>query len=199
MIDLSNQTPIGKGTNRLCFIHPKDKDKCIKITHSNDFTESIKEVKYYKFLEKRNISWKYISKYYGKIETSSGIGYQFDLIKDYDGNISKTLTYYLRNKDLTSKINNPVLLLNKFKTYCLKNKVLIKDINTNNLVYKRINKKEGYLVLIDGLSTSNYLNYYSNYFFTKNTMKKWLIFEKNLKNKFPDNKFFHKLLNSFEI
>ncbi|PHO16786.1 hypothetical protein CPU12_13860, partial [Malaciobacter molluscorum LMG 25693] len=84
MILLNNIEAIGKGTNRLCFIHPQDENKCIKITYSNDFSESLKEIKYYKFLQKKNISWKFLVKYYGSVETSLGKGEIFDLVRDYN-------------------------------------------------------------------------------------------------------------------
>ena len=197
MIDLSNIKPIGKGTNRLCFVHPKDKGKCIKITYSSDPSETENEIQYYHTLQKRDINWDFISKYYGSIETSEGKGEVFDLIRDYDGEISKTLSFYLQTAEKTQSITNPLVLLKMLKEYTLLENIVVKDLNTKNMLYQKINKNTAQLILIDGVSNNDFL-FFSRYitFFTQKKIKRlWKRFENSLSKKYSFNKYFLELLN----
>ncbi len=197
MINLSNNKPVGKGTNRSAFIHPHDDTKCIKITHSNDYSESIKEIKYYKFLEKRNISWTLLAKYYGSVETSLGKGEVYDLIKDYDGNISKTLSYYLQKDEKTKTLINPIKLLDELKSYTLKEGIIVKDLNTKNMLYQKLDQKSARLVLIDGVVNNDFLPFskYISFFTQKKIKRLWKRFEDSLPRKYSFNKYFLSLLN----
>lgn len=162
MIKLDKIHFIAQGTNRACYIHPEDSTKCIKVTISNDHSESKKELAYYKYLQKRNISWKHIAKYYSTVHTSLGNGDVFDLIKDFDGSISKFLLYYLREEEDTKSVKNPLLLLEELRRYTLENGIFVKDLNTKNILLQRLENNEYKLVLIDGVLNRDFL-YYSNF------------------------------------
>nr|WP_165375069.1 YrbL family protein [Malaciobacter halophilus] len=197
MIDLSKLTPLGKGTNRVCFIHPKDQKKCIKVTHSNDHSEAIKEIKYYDFLKKRKISWQFLAKYYGSVDTSLGKGEVFDLVRDYDGTVSKTLSFYLQEDKKTKSLIEPIKLLNELKEYTLKENIVVKDLNTKNMLYQKINDNEAQLILIDGVVNNDFLPF-SKYipFLTQKKIKRlWKRFEESLPNKYFFNNYFLSLLN----
>lgn len=197
MISLKNEDFIAKGTNRSCYLHPSDNSKCIKITHSNDYSETKKEIYYYLFLQNQNISWKNLAKYYGCIDTDLGKGEVFDLVKDYDGNISKTLSSYLQTPSKTKLVQNPVVLLQELKSYCFENNIIVKDLNTKNMLYQKLSNNEAKLVLIDGLSNPKrfvYLNKCKPYM--QNLHKKlWDRFENSLHQKYYFNDYFIKLLN----
>ncbi len=165
MINLDNLEPIGKGTNRLCFVHPEDENKCIKITHSNDYSEAIKEIKYYKFLQQRAISWNLLAKYYGSVETSLGKGEVFDLIRDYNGEVSKTLSFYLQKDEKTKSILNPLKLLKELKEYTLSENIIVKDLNTKNMLYQKVDEKNARLVLIDGVVNNDFFTIFKTYIF----------------------------------
>jgi hypothetical protein len=189
MILLKNATPIGKGTNRSCYLHPNDSSKCIKVTHSGDISETKREVFYYKFLKKQKISWKHIAQYYGAIKTDLGRGDVFELIRDYDGKISQTLTYYVQDEAKTKLITNPFILIDELKNYCLENKIIIKDLNSNNLICQRIHKNKYKLIIIDGLSNPKrlfFFNKFNIYFKTVHT-KSWNHFYKIFQARFSFN------------
>ncbi len=156
-ITLDDSYLFSRGTNRGCYIHPQDNNKCIKITISGNPKETNKEIKYYNFLKKRGISWKMISLYYGNIDTNLGKGECVELIKDYDGNISKDLDKYITKNKINEDIPNLVDLLSELKNYLYKEKVYVKDLDPINIVYKKSGPKEGKLVIIDGLAHSNYI------------------------------------------
>lgn len=88
---------IGKGRHRLCFAHPYDKERCVKIVHSQatgGSKELERELKYYHYLSTYLRDWRGIPRYYGTISTNLGTGYVYDRIVDYDGQTSLTMVEY---------------------------------------------------------------------------------------------------------
>ena len=195
MIKLEKSNFIAQGTNRACYIHPTDSNKCIKVTISNDSSESNKEIKYYKYLQNRSISFENIAKYYGVAKTDLGDGGVFDLVRDLDGDISKTLSYYLQKDELTKEILNPLPLLKELRKYTLDEGIVVKDLNTKNILYQKTDKGAK-LVLIDGVVNNDFLFYsnYSNYLANKKINRLWDNFESTLSRKYSFNKYFLKLL-----
>lgn len=185
MLDLNNNLLINTGTNRACFMHPTDSLKCIKIDIKNN-KETIREKRYYMFLQKNKVSFEMIANYYGTVYTSMGKGEVFELIKDYDGNISQELDKLLLNKNISEldllEINKNISL---FKKYIFMNKIYVKDLNPVNVVFQRITEKKGRLVIIDGLAHSNYnpFFYNTNYFILKKINKSWNSFINNVEEK----------------
>lgn len=197
MIDLNSLELIGKGTNRSCYLHPEDENLCIKITHSNDHSEMDREIEYYKKLKKRNISWELIASYYGSIDTLQGKAEVFDLIRDYDGEVSKTLSYYLQSDEKTKSILNPLPLLKYLKEYTLEQLVVVKDLNTKNMLYQKLSENESRLILIDGVLNNDYLPFsqYIDFFTRKKILRLWKRFESSLPRKYSFNKYFLNLLD----
>jgi hypothetical protein len=198
MIQLDSTLLIKSGTNRACYVHPHDKNKCIKVVISGNPKESNDEMKYLKLLEKRSISWDMLARFYGTVETNYGIGEVVELIRDYDGEISKELVYYLSDEEKTKDILNPVILLHKLKKYILKELIIVKDIHVVNIVYQKFSKTDGRLVIIDGTSNNEFIpiSTYISYFTRKKINKKWIYFKNSIeKNKlFKNNRLFHKML-----
>ncbi len=156
-IQLDKSNLIASGTNRACYIHPKDDKKCIKVTISGNHKETNREISYYKYLQKKSISWDMLAQFYGTLQTNLGDGEVVELIKDYDLNVSKSLDYYFRKITSQEEIQKFIYLLIKLKTYLYKEKIYIKDLNAVNVVYQRYNDTEGRVVVIDGLAHSNYI------------------------------------------
>jgi hypothetical protein len=153
VIALSDKYLISVGTNRACYSNPDNKLLCIKI-NIGDNKETHREIKYYMFLKKKNISWEMLSKYYGSINTNLGKGEMFELIRDYNGNISKQLNYYLKsNEDKECLLN----MLLKLKSYLLEEMIIVKDLNAANIVYQKYTQSSGRLVIIDGLNNKRRL------------------------------------------
>lgn len=142
--------PIGKGKERSCYVHPEDPTKAIKISHAKIRTQSKREIKFYRKLEKRgHRSNRHIPKFYGLCDTSIGKGILVDLIRDYDGQISKPLNWYLAEgypiEDFESSLDD---LIESF----LQNLVIFNhDMTVGNLLFQKISMSRGRLVAIDGL------------------------------------------------
>ena len=101
IIELSDDLIIGKGRDRICYEHPYNKNLCIKIS-INSNKQSKREVSYFKFLTQKQVDLSKISIFQGYVITNLGKGYTFDLIRDKNGNVSKTLRECLESKALTS-------------------------------------------------------------------------------------------------
>lgn len=164
MIEIDNSLFFSKGTTRQCFIHPDNKNLCIKISLKDQgkrtagILKAIKrENKFYKYLEKQNISWSNLSRYNGDIDTSIGQGSVYELIRDYDGEISKSLESYLKQDNLTG-IHYETLCkkLKNLYVYMQENKVLTTSLLTRNIVVKQSNN-DFELVIIDDIGNSEFL------------------------------------------
>ncbi len=87
MVKLNEKLYINKGEERKCFAHPHNKRKLIKIEYNNAIGRDQNRLDeyYYKYFKKKNISYKHIPKFYGKIRTNLGIGVLFDKVCNFDG------------------------------------------------------------------------------------------------------------------
>jgi hypothetical protein len=150
-IHLSDDLIVGKGRDRVCYEHPQNSNLCIKISISND-KQSKREVSYFNFLKRTDADLSKISIFRGKKNTNNGLGYTFDLIRDHDGSVSKTLRQCLESQEFTTQWIQPQLI--KLKQYLITNKICVRDISPSNIVCKK--KPHGIdLFIIDGVSNSN--------------------------------------------
>jgi hypothetical protein len=174
-IELSDKYLISVGTNRACYIHPNDKLKCIKINISDNLKETEREIRYYRYLEKKDISWEMLARFYGTVQTNIGEGEVVELIRDFDGTISRQLGYSLKNNKNKEYI---VSQIDKLRKYLIDERIVVKDLNTANIVYQQYTEKTGRLVIIDGLNNKLFLNI--DYLVLKKINKIWAIFFNSL-------------------
>ena len=183
MIDLSNVTPFAKGGNRKCFVHPNNKDRCLKVVHpglaekikknkpwykklrSNDsFDDNLREQAAYnqKALKTENQDlWMHLAKWHGMTETNIGMASETELIRNGE-KIAETLESYLFREGLTGEINEAI---ENFHTWLRKHFIFTKNLIPHNLVlYVKDNKI--IIKIIDGLGSQAFipLPNYSNFF-----------------------------------
>ena len=183
MIDLSNATPFAEGGNRKCFVHPNNKDRCLKVIHpgivekikkskpwykklrsSDSFDDNLREQAAYnqKALRNKNQDvWIHLAKWYGMTETSIGMASETELVKNGE-EIAETLESYLFREGLTGEINEAI---EDFHTWLRKHLVFTKNLIPHNLVlYEKDNKI--IIKIIDGLGSQAFipLPNYSNFF-----------------------------------
>lgn len=151
VIKLSDNLIIGKGRDRICYEHPHIKNLCIKISITTD-KQSKREVRYFSFLKNTAADLSRISLFLGKIKTNHGTGYLFELIRDYDGKVSKTLRQCLESHEFTVKEIQPQLA--KLKSYLVVNKICVRDISPSNISCQKT--EDGFsLFIIDGISNAS--------------------------------------------
>jgi len=180
MLKLESSALIGRGLRRECYFHPEDENKCIKIVVAGDHKETVREQAYYRLLEKRNIAWRMLAKFYGNVETNLGKGAIFELIRDYNGEVSKTLVQYLSaHKETVHNDQNFSQALLELKQYLLKWKIVTISLKPQNIVYKRTNESVGFLVIIDNIGNSDFIPIcnYIDWMATRKIHRKWQRFE----------------------
>lgn len=152
IIELSDDLIIGKGRDRICYEHPTVFNLCIKISITTD-KQSIREIRYFKFLKSKQTDLSKISIFSGKINTNKGLGYSFDLIRDYDGKVSKTLLQSLESNECSMEQVRP--LISDLKHYLITNKICVRDISPSNISCQKTQHGLN-LFIIDGVSNSNF-------------------------------------------
>ncbi len=173
--------PIGEGVERVAYLHPQDNKKLIKLVKPNcQNIQSKREVNYYNKLKKRkNMSWVHLPKFYGEIATDKGNGFVVELIRDYDGTISKNLDFYLKKCGVDAyKVS-----LEELKNYFIKEKIVFNyDISPENILVRKIDKNNVVLVLIDGLGDTIFIKVLNHfrYFLTPKILRRWSRFEKKM-------------------
>ena len=183
MINLSNVTAFAEGGNRKCFVHPNNKDRCLKVVHlglaekikkskpwykklrsSGSFDDNLREQAAYnqKALKNENQDvWIHLAKWYGMTETSIGMASETELIRNGE-EIAETLESYLFREGLTDEISEAI---KNFHIWLRAHLIFTKNLIPHNLVlYKNDNKM--IIKIIDGLGSQAFLplSNYSNYF-----------------------------------
>jgi hypothetical protein len=184
VLQIDKSTLIGKGRHRECYAHPEDPDKCIKIVVLGDHTETQREQAYYARLKRRNVSWSMLARCYGDVQTNMGPGEAFELVRDYTGEISKTMVHYLalpddRDPDVEGMLHAvPVL-----KEYTIDERIVTMTLQTKNILYQRSSPTDGKLVIVDGVGNSDYIPIcnYVGFMAIKKIKRRWKRFEAFLK------------------
>ena len=95
MLQITSE-PIGKGRERACYVHPEDPRKAIKIPTGSITEQTRRDIKFYRRLKQRGLKQlRHVPAYYGWAQTNLGKGIVVDLIRNYDGEISRPLNWYL--------------------------------------------------------------------------------------------------------
>ncbi len=174
MLELNSKLFFAEGDDRKCYVHPEDDKLCIKILHDNiDYKVQKREVAYYNLLKKKKISWDMLSKYYGEIDTNFGRGVVFEFIRDYDGDVSKTLDFYFSKEDKLSI--ELAYKLEKLKNYLYEEGIVFRDLITQNIVVKKESNYKYKLVVIDGIGHNDFFPFvnYGKYFARRKIVRQW--------------------------
>lgn len=186
-LKLDRNRIIGRGSSRRCFQHPFEKSRCVKVEKRDYLKITREEIKYYKRFQKRGISWDMLAKFHGTVETDLGEGAVFDMPHDYNGEISRTLDYYLHVQSIPA--NELGRALRAFKDYMMQERIVVRELKADNLVYQRNSRSLGKIVLIDGVGNNEFLPIanYSNVFAKRTLSKKWGKFLRRLSQEYPFN------------
>lgn len=167
---------IARGWHRECYQHPDDEHRCVKIVVNGDETETKREQAYYQFLEKSLSDWRSVPRFHGNVETNLGQGAVFDLVRDDDGKISRTLGDYLGHQH---EFNNhaPAILtaMKNLINYQLEHNVLTMSLKQNNLLFQVKADGSGVMHIIDNLGNADWIPLctYSHFFGQKKIRRKW--------------------------
>lgn len=183
-IILNDFLRIGEGNSRICYDHPSDNTKVLKISKHNliKVCDNELEYKYFTYLRKKDIPILHLSNNYGFVETNLGIALVCDKICNYDGTLSKSLKDVIGTKLLKQKED---MLIIELRDYIFKYNILFLDVNLSNILCCEYEKDKYKLIIIDGIGTARdafrlkmyfIFNWYSKY----KIKKQWKKFIHNI-------------------
>lgn len=201
-IELHPDLIVGQGLHRDVYQHPHDPGLCLKIREdrqrfNHGLQEMIREQSYYRLLQKRGIPWDGLPEFYGNVETNIGEAAVFELIRDLDGTVSKTLEYYLRDTEFTAtQFNELVFEFNQLKNYLLRYNIITMSLKPKNIVFQQLSEHRWRCVIVDNIGNSDWLPLmtYVPYLGRRKIRRKWCDFERRLKRMYPFNDELLKLL-----
>lgn len=157
-IHLSDKSPLSKGMERRCYLHPNDPRLVVKVPLHSGVSEcqaNEDELRGYQLLKEDNITLDFISHCYGFISTDLGKGLLCDCIRDDNEEVSKTIwdvVIYQEECDIEYVLK----VINKFCSFLIINRVWIYDLNLKNIVLQR--KADGsyhpYIIDLKGRSAN---------------------------------------------
>ena len=163
MLYLREDDFIGRGYTRVCYRHPRDDNKCIKVcTHKQKgkLTINEKESLYYRKINRRMPEFQYdvIPRFHGWAETNIGLGAVYDLVIDEDtGSVSKTLYDYLPVLAKDHHLERWEYALQQFKSSLYKNNILVRDPGPQNICVKKRIDGTLQFVAIDGIGHRDFI------------------------------------------
>ena len=175
--------PIGAGQERVCYRHPEDAGKLIKLQKGESDTQTRRELALYESMSRRGMhNFDHIPQFYGKLQTNLGEGFVVDLVTDYDGNISKSLWWHFERGYPVSEF---LPYLEELKKYLLDNLVVFSvDMGRYNILFQKTSLQQAHLVVIDGLGNHTAINWLDNigYFARRKINRRWQRFISRLQN-----------------
>ena len=175
MLKLTENCLIGVGSERKCYLHPENEKKCVKVTYKFGRRTKVRcerEIKYsfkYSMLPQH---FKSIPRYFGKVDTNLGEGHVFELVLDFDGQISTKLSDFIQMNQPGDSLTKKICEL--YRTF-LESRVLVSDFHPGNLVLQKSSADDYQLVMIDGFGNSDFIKIcdYSRFFLKKKLVRKF--------------------------
>ncbi|MAL99566.1 YrbL family protein [Hydrocarboniclastica marina] len=171
---LQLQDPFAEGGNRLCFVHPENPERCIKVRRPDFSLEERRRQKGFpknlkplsRFDDNREEAavmtglarrygepiYRHVSRCYGFVATSHGPGLISELIRNEDGTIASTLKKLLWDRGMTPECDRAIGDLCSFWE---KLAVPSRDLLLHNLVVEQTRSGASRIVVIDGLGSSS--------------------------------------------
>lgn len=150
MIELSTATVIGTGNERVCYLHPQDPTRVIKVLRHGQPSRGQNRIDHYYLasLEARGVPATHVPRQYGMVQTSLGDGLVLDCIRDHDGSVARTLSNTLEAGSC-SRMDADTMLTDLFQYLMLYGVVMV-DIGLSNVACRRVDGR-WQAVVIDGL------------------------------------------------
>ncbi len=150
-LKLNDSLLLGKGNERLCYVHPDDPSKIIKVPyrHRNARSQNRLEALYLAYLEKKGASFAHIARCYGSVDVEGEKGLVFERVIDSDGSRSMTFSDIVRQKIITPEQAEE--LLDELHGYLVENNILFVDVSLDNIMCRREEDGSYRLIIVDGL------------------------------------------------
>ena len=150
--------PIGQGQERVCYRHPHDPARLIKIQRGASDKQTRRELRLYRGLARRGMDdFSHIPRFYGHVDTNLGRGFVVDLIADYDGEVPKSLWWHFQRGYPVAEFE---AYLDELRRYLLDRRIVFSvDMGRYNILFQKLSPREARLVVIDGLGNHTAINW----------------------------------------
>lgn len=149
---------LGKGAEKVVYRHNEYPDRCIKICSKNNTRSIIREIEYFKFLDKHQIKASFIPKFYEAFECDTSVGYiQESFVDKQNGGSfdSVSLLYnYIINPD--SDLSEVLKMLGDLKNEMIHKNIIISDLHAWNF-FRVVENGRARLVIVDGYGSPEIL------------------------------------------
>lgn len=142
IIQLDDSLLYGQGSHKKCFLHPHNKNLCIKIAYNEGGQKDlIREINYIDVLKRRHKDYSILPKYFGKVNTNLGTGYVFEIIRDYNNGRTQTLEDFITDLNLFSQNYSLIVrLLKELKEKLYKNEIITMVLFPENILFQKIDE-----------------------------------------------------------
>ncbi len=172
-ITLADLAPFARGGNRLCYVDPADRGRCIKVRRPDftledrrrkkgfpknllplsHFDDNREEFQVMALLDRLygEPLYRHVSRCFGFVETDMGKGLASELIRDADGAVSQTLKKVIWDEGFSEQCQQAVAVFAQFwQSYSIPSR----DLLLHNIVVQRDEQGDiTRLVVIDGLGS----------------------------------------------
>ncbi|NIY49636.1 PhoP regulatory network protein YrbL [Cedecea colo] len=178
MISLSNTTLLGTGRHRKCYAHPDNPNLCIKIVYNQDSSgakELKRELGYYAHLSRRLKDWSGLPAYHGTVSTSLGTGYLYDIVKDYDGSNSVSLTAFAHQCLENGNGRALRAVLDELRAWLTNNRIVTMNLKAQNILCQRVSESRVVPVVVDNIGEAALLPLatWSGWFCRRKQARQW--------------------------
>ena len=174
-LNLGQQSPFAVGGTRLCFVHPDDSNKCVKVLRLDrtpqarrkltsgikklrpvrHWDDQLKELTAYRHLLARDKAtlWQHIPEFFGSVETDLGVGIVTRIFRNFDGNFPRNL-----EQEVPHGIDNSLRTgIEEFKKWLRQELVVTRDLLPHNIIVVRNSSELCRLMIVDGLGNSEWI------------------------------------------
>lgn len=136
-LHLRDDDLIAKSKTRVCYLHPQDHSKVVKIVIKKPVfwkqDANRKEWRHFLYLKKRHAKIDFITTYHGFVETNLGRGLVSDCIRNADGSVSARLENVLANPAQYDMVSLE-FSLERFCRNIITHNIQLFDLNRYNLL-----------------------------------------------------------------
>lgn len=180
-----------KVLTKKCFLHPHNKNLCIKIAYNEGGQKDlIREINYIDVLKRRHKDYSILPKYFGKVNTNLGTGYVFEIIRDYNNGRTQTLEDFITDLNLFSQNYSLIVsLLKELKEKLYKNEIITMVLFPENILFQKTDENNYRVRIVNDMGSAVLipLEYHFKYFAHTKILRRWKMFLDVLRNKYASH------------
>ena len=191
IIQLDDSLLYGQGSHKKCFLHPHNKNLCIKLAYNKGGQKDLlREINYIDVLKRRHKDYSILPKYFGKVNTNLGTGYVFEIIRDYNNGRTQTLEDFITDLNLFSQNYSLIVrLLKELKEKLYKNEIITMVLFPENILFQKTDENNYRVRIVNDMGSAVLipLEYHFKYFAHTKILRRWKMFLDVLRNKYASH------------